>query len=237
MRTAHDVVCITLFSALTFGAAEPVSAALMMKLIDSFETPAGGLPFIGPGSISAVSDSGVGILGTRTFTVSSPLAFGDAASIGGGSLQVFTGATAMHSTLAYLFPQLALPSNAGIGMDFRSLDSGFDKTTTKVRVTLTTDAGNLLASTALSDSGTPFSAFLPFSDFTGPGNLGSVTGIAFDINDSPTGGADFVLTQLTVADALVNPEPATMAFWCLAGAALLLARRHRKGLHLSCGLH
>lgn len=119
------LVFTAIFAWSVFGLAQISSAALIMQMIDSFETPAGGLPFTGPIAAPSVTSSGDGILGTRNFKLSSPLVFGDAAFLGGGSLQVYTGQTAMRTSLSYGFPEQSFSPLAGIAMDFRVLDSGF----------------------------------------------------------------------------------------------------------------
>ena len=225
-RSIFRVAAITCLIAL--GLSRSASAAPIT--IDSFETPASPLLFIGPSGPPAGADSGAGVLGTRTLSSSTTLGLGDVVAIGNGTFQVFTGTTSMESVLTYNgagFP-LDFSADLGIVFDFLFLDGGISNTTTDFEVTLNTSTGPLTGSVTVSDTAVPFSALLLFASFSGPGNLATVNSIVFGFNNggSPQQGADFVLDELSVAAALV-PEPASLALCGVAGMAALWSGRRR----------
>jgi hypothetical protein len=82
-------------------------------------------------------------------------------------------------------------------------------TTTQFDLFLSTTTGGLSGSLSLLDSDTPFTAVLPFSSLTGPGNLSAVTAATFVFNAGAQAGTDFTLDKLSVVGP-PTPPPATV---------------------------
>ena len=101
-------------------------------------------------------------------------------------------------------------------LNFQFLDSGVG-TQFNVEVLVSTTTGLLTGSLSLTDNALPTTYTIPYSSFTGTGDLGSVNSISLRLNNNgnPQAGVDFILTQFAIAEAV--PEPATLATFGLMG--------------------
>jgi len=205
-------------AALGFSAAPSTAAPI---LVDNFTTPGApvgvgtGMPATG----SFPSVSGAGILGTRTLSYIGSGTFGpfEGVQVGGGSLILGTQSKGEEVVLNYGgFGTLSLSSSDSLQLTFIPIfDLGVG--TFDIVLKLTTGSG-LLSGTFTPPGGIApggGTLLLPLSALTGPGNLGSVTGIELRLNDggSPSPAADFTLTGL----AIITPEPATLATFGFMG--------------------
>lgn len=210
--------------------------------IDNFNTPGAPAvfsPFTPAGNLGAPT-TGAGILGTRQLSITNALsALGDGVAIGGGILNAVSSDTTAYATvLNYNFGgTLDASPSAGITLDMRSIDGGFT-TSTAVEATLFTTTGNRTLTgfnindiLPVGEPGTP--VVLPFASFTGPGSVGSITGLQVRFNSAPTrAGVDLTLSQIWVTEGTFVrdnpvPEPTTLAVFGLLGVGGIVAARRK----------
>lgn len=162
------------------------------------------------------------ILGSRSLSISTGLGKGDFVGIGGGSLEVGTFTTSLVTTLTYNFAPSQNFAGAGdaLSLSFNFLDSGpTPPNTTDISINITTGSGTLTTTASLSDVklGNTTSFSVPFSSFSGTGDLTNVTQLQIELNDSgtPRPGVDLILNQVSIA----TPEPTSLLIWGLVGTA------------------
>jgi hypothetical protein len=216
------------------------SAGAAPIVIDNFATPD---PFVTQtgGGLFNPSHSGTGIFGSATRDVSVTLPFGDTAAIGaaipfGGSVgtldafSVFSGVSALTSSLTYTFPAPTDLSGAGISFVMAFVDEGQPAGPPGIvtDITINTATGTLTGVVPLLSSATPVTYTALYNTFSGSGDLTQVNSIVFTFNNggTPQQGTDFIVTQIQV-DPI--PEPATLALWGVVGAAGAWYGRRRLG--------
>jgi len=176
------------------------------------------------------------ILGERRLTnEGDALEPGDSITLGGGVFSAVSGSTTFPMILAYDFTSepggyVDWQSEAGLYYTFKLIDSN-GQTFLDTIQWIDTTAGTLEALFVMFPDlpGGVRTDFVPFTAFTGTGDLSQVTGLRIRFNDGFTArGLDFTLSH--VATHLV-PEPSSFMLCCIALAAsgLIAWRRRRVG--------
>lgn len=234
------VTCSAFVLSLLFAA----SAYASPVTIDTFETPTPFVLLMGGTGAQVRADTGPGIFGFRELITF--LRFGDLVILGEGLfVQIATAegedAFLHMARLRYEFPGVQdFSGDLGVELRFLFLDAPgvTGATTTQFHVSLNTSAGQLTHSFTLLDSFVPFTVVLPFSSFTGPGNLAAVSTAVFMLNagGATQQGTDFGLDYLAVIGRVAPPpepvsEPSTitlMASGLLAASGAWCHRWNRR---------
>lgn len=223
-----------LAAAVALAFAGSVSAAPIT--IDTFDFPNPGAMYgtgTGAGTLRT-NDTHGSILGQRDLVLNHPLVnvaelirIGVATAnpfLGQGIFEVNSNAMSVFSvTLNYdNFGTLDFSNDLGIALAILAYNNG--SVTTQNQIVLTTATGTLTATATFPNvSPGPQSFLMPFSSFTGPGDLSQVTGIAVTFNSNNSGGFDAALDSISVVPI---PEPTTWAtFGALAAFGGFAARR------------